>query len=125
MAGIVIVGLRVVLRTLLDGTSGGHVLFRLPQLPLPDAAAGIRVGGPVSLESVLAATYDGSLLLVTHAVAILGIVKGLTGTEEDIPCPVASLFRLDSAGLAWTPTRLADTSHLDDLGDGPVLGSRS
>ena len=46
-------------RVLLDAQYGAHILFTLPEVPLPDAAAGIRIGGPVSLEGLLAALYDG------------------------------------------------------------------
>lgn len=64
MAGLVVVVLRIVLRVIFDGQTGGHVLFRLPEVPLPEAAAGVRIGGPVSLEGVLAALYDGLRLAV-------------------------------------------------------------
>ncbi len=58
LGGVVIV-MRVLFRMLFDGQNGDHVLFTLPEIPLPEAAAGIRIGGPVSLEGVLAAFYDG------------------------------------------------------------------
>ena len=62
--GLIIIGLRIVFRMLLDGEGGQHVLFRLPELPLPEVARGIRIGGAVSLEGILAALYDGSKNLV-------------------------------------------------------------
>jgi len=52
--GLVVVAIRVGFRVLLDGQHGEHVLLRLPEVPLPAAAAGIRLGGPVSAEGVLA-----------------------------------------------------------------------
>lgn len=58
LAGIVL-AIRVLFRMLLDGGSGGTVLFTLPEIPLPEAAAGIRIGGPVSLEGMLSAFNDG------------------------------------------------------------------
>lgn len=67
----VVLAIRVVFRMLLDGGSGGTVLFTLPEIPLPDAAAGIRIGGSVSLEGVLAAAYDG-LRLATLLVCLGG-----------------------------------------------------
>ena len=54
---------------LLDGQSGEHVLFTLPELPLPDAAAGIRIGGAVSWEGILGAFYDG-LRLATMIICL-------------------------------------------------------
>ena len=80
LAGIVI-AIRVGFRMLLDGQYGGHVLFTLPEIPLPEAAAGIRIGGPVSLEGVLAAAYDGlrlaTLLLCVGAANVLANPKRL------------------------------------------------
>lgn len=79
--GLVVIGVRVVFRVLLDGQSGEHILFTLPGLPLPDAAAGISIGGPVSLEGLLAAVYDGLrlavLLLCVGAANVLANPKRL------------------------------------------------
>jgi energy-coupling factor transport system permease protein len=67
----IVVCIRVLFRMLLGGDVGGTVLFTLPEIPLPDAAAGIRLGGPVSAEGVLAAVYDG-LRLATLLVCVGG-----------------------------------------------------
>lgn len=55
---LVVIGLRVAFRILLGGGAGNHVLFRLPEFPLP-ASSGIRAGGAVTLESIVGALYDG------------------------------------------------------------------
>jgi energy-coupling factor transport system permease protein len=70
LAGVVVL-IRVVFRMLLDGGSGGTVLFTLPEVPLPEVAAGIRLGGPVSLEGILSAIYDG-IRLATLLVCLGG-----------------------------------------------------
>lgn len=79
--GLVIIGLRVAFRMVLDGQLGAHVLFRLPEIPLPKAAAGIRLGGPVSLEGILAAVYDGlrlaALLICVGSANVLADPKRL------------------------------------------------
>ena len=62
--GLAIIAIRVVFRMLLGGQYGATTLFILPQLQLPEAAAGIRIGGPVTLEGLLAALYDGVRLAV-------------------------------------------------------------
>ena len=63
VVGLVAIVLRVVMVSLLgDGVPGRVVLFTLPQLPLPDWATGIRLGGPVTWEAVLSAVYAGGRL---------------------------------------------------------------
>jgi energy-coupling factor transport system permease protein len=78
---LVVIGMRVLFRALLDGRSGAHVLFTLPEVPLPEAAAGIRIGGPVAAESLLAALRDGvrlaTLLLCLGAANVLANPKRL------------------------------------------------
>ena len=81
VAALVVIAVRVALRTVLDGQYGEHVLFHLPELPLPSAAEGIRIGGPVSLEGLLAAFYDGlrlaTLILCIGAANVLANPKRL------------------------------------------------
>ncbi len=69
LAGLLIVVLRVVYRILFGGDYGDHVLITLPEAPLPDWAVGVTLGGVITLESVLAAAYDG-LRLATLIVCI-------------------------------------------------------
>ena len=60
VVGLVAIGLRVLTAGLLGGgVTGRVVLVRLPEVPLPAWAAGVRLGGPVTLEGLLAAAYDG------------------------------------------------------------------
>ena len=81
VTGLIVIGIRVVFRMLLDGQYGEHVLFTLPEIPLPEAAAGIRLGGAVSLEGMLAALYDGfrlaTLLICVGAANVLANPKRL------------------------------------------------
>lgn len=79
--GVAIILIRVAFRIVLDAQHGQSVLFTLPEVPLPDAVAGIRLGGPVSLEGVLAAAYEGlrlaTLLLCVGAANVLANPKRL------------------------------------------------
>jgi energy-coupling factor transport system permease protein len=81
IAGLVVIAVRVALRSVLDGQYGEHVLFHVPELPLPSSAEGIRIGGPVSLEGLLAAFYDGlrlaTLILCIGAANVLANPKRL------------------------------------------------
>lgn len=93
--GFVIIGIRVFFRMLLDGQHGAHVLFRLPEVPLPDAAAGIRLGGPVSLEGILAAIYDG-LRLATLLIC-LGSANVLANPKRLLKSVPSALYEIGSA----------------------------
>ncbi|HUZ09754.1 MAG TPA: energy-coupling factor transporter transmembrane component T [Acidimicrobiales bacterium] len=59
---LVVIAIRVVSRSLFGGDTGAgdvHVLFTLPHAPLPSWAAGVQLGGPVTLEGTLSALYAG------------------------------------------------------------------
>jgi broad specificity phosphatase PhoE len=63
----------------------------------------------------IAARYEGPLLLVGHAASIIGIVVTLTGEERDIPCPDASLFRIEHRSGRWRSIISGDTAHLAEV----------
>jgi energy-coupling factor transport system permease protein len=69
LLGAIVVGVRVVLHVVVGFGYGDHVLVHLPQVPLPSWAAGIELGGPVHLESLLDATLQG-LRLATLIICI-------------------------------------------------------
>ena len=79
--GLIILAIRIVFRVFIDGQFGTTVLFTLPELHLPSGAAGVRIGGPVSLQGMLAAVYDGvrlaTLLLCLGAANVLADPKRL------------------------------------------------
>lgn len=59
---LVIVGFRVLMQIVFGGQRTGFALFTLPQVHLPAWAAGISLGGPVTLNAILSALYDGMRL---------------------------------------------------------------
>jgi energy-coupling factor transport system permease protein len=63
--GALVIAIRIVIE-ILFGQRGvpGHVLFTLPQAPLPSWAAAVSIGGPVTLESILDAFVIGLQLAV-------------------------------------------------------------
>lgn len=67
--GAVIVVMRVAFRVVFGGGDTGVVLLHLPQIPLPDWAAGIRLLGDVTGSSLLSGLYDG-LRLATMVVCV-------------------------------------------------------
>lgn len=111
MLGVVVVGIRVLFRMLLDGQSGATVLFTLPELPLPEAAAGIRIGGPVSLEGILAAVYDG--LRLATMLACIGAANALANPKRLLKAMPGALYEVGSAVVVAlsVATQLVESLH--------------
>ncbi len=93
--GLLIVTLRVVLRVVFGGDFGSTILVTLPELPLPDWAAGIRIGGDVSLESILAAGYDG--LRLATVVICFGAANSLANPKRLLKLLPNALYEIGSA----------------------------
>ncbi len=95
ITGAVVVGLRVGLRVVFGGAYGTHELFALPEIPLPDWVVGARIGGPVTLESVLAAAYDG-LKLATLIVCV-GAANVLADARRLLRAVPNALYEMGAA----------------------------
>ena len=91
----IIIGIRVVFRVFIGGQLGSTVMFRLPEIELPDVTAGITLGGPVTLEGVLAAVYDG-LRIATLLIA-LGAANSLADAKRMLKSLPAALYEIGVA----------------------------
>lgn len=56
---LVVIVIRVLFHAFVGGVQGPTELFSLPEVPLPDWADGIRLGGAVTTEGLVASVYDG------------------------------------------------------------------
>ena len=94
LAGIII-GLRLFFQVLVGSGMGSTVLFTLPELALPDWAAGIRLGGPVMAEGLVYATYEalrlGTMLLC------LGAANALANPRRALRSVPAALYEASVA----------------------------
>lgn len=108
--GAVVVAFRVVMTALLgNGIVGGTVLFTLPQVPLPEWAASIRLGGPVTLDAILYAVYDA--LRLAAVLACLGAANALASPRRLLRYLPATLYDVGTAvvvGLTFAPQLLSD-----------------
>lgn len=95
LLGAAIVVIRVLFRTLLGGSAGGTALFVVPQADLPAWAAGITVGGAVTLEGVLAGAYDG-LRLATLVIAV-GAANALADAKRLLRGVPGALYEAGAA----------------------------
>lgn len=87
-----IVVLRVVFRIFFGGGDGPTILFTLPEVPLPGWVRGIRLLGPVSLESLLSGLYDGARLATI--VVCIGAANSLANPKKLLASLPGALYEL-------------------------------
>jgi len=93
-----VIVLRVAFRSVFGGDIDArtmHVLFRLPQVPLPSWAAGVQLGGPVTLEGTMAAVYDG--LRLGTLLCCLGAANALANPKRALRVLPGALYELGVA----------------------------
>lgn len=86
---------RVVFRILFGGQEVGHVLLDLPEIPLPDWAAGIRLLGPVTSEALLAGLYDG--LRLATIILCVGAANSLANPKRLLASVPPALYEVGTA----------------------------
>ena len=95
-SALIVIAIRVVFRVLFGGSTAAHVLFTLPEVPLPEAAAGIRLGGAGLRRGLLAAVYDG-LRLATLLLCI-GAANALANPKRLLKSMPAALYEVGRRG---------------------------
>jgi energy-coupling factor transport system permease protein len=90
-----VIGMRVFFQVLIGGSYGDHLLFTLPEIPLPDWAAGIRLGGPVTAEALLYTVYDAARLAVM--LLCLGAANSLANPRKALRSVPAALYEASVA----------------------------
>lgn len=94
LAGIV-VAIRVGFQILIGADAGQTVLFTLPEVPLPDWAAGIRLGGPVSAEALAFTVYEGLRLGIM--LVCLGAANALANPRQALRSVPSALYEASVA----------------------------
>jgi energy-coupling factor transport system permease protein len=111
--GLLAIAIRVALFALLGGAPGEHVLLRLPVVPLPSWLAGVRLGGPITAEGVLASAYDGMRLGVIFC--CIGAANALTSPRRLLKSLPGALYEAGVAvtvALAFAPQAVAAVGRL-------------
>lgn len=93
--GLLIIAIRVIFRIIFGGADGGNVLFTLPEIPLPSWAAGIRLLGPVTSESLLGGLYDGMRLAAI--IICVGAANALANPKRLLKSLPPALYEVGTA----------------------------
>jgi energy-coupling factor transport system permease protein len=102
--GLVVLAIRVVFAALFGAPVPGHVLVSLPEVTLPDWAAGVRLGGDVTVPAVLAALYDG--LQLATMLACVGAANALANPKRLLQSLPGALYEVGVAvvvALSFSP----------------------
>jgi len=102
--GIAVIIVRIVLQMLFGVRLPGHELFTIPSVDLPEWAAGVTLGGPVTAESVIAAFNDGLQLAVL--LTCVGAANSLASPYRLLRSMPAILYELGVAvtvALSFAP----------------------
>ena len=111
--GLVVIGIRVVFQVLFGAPLGGTVLVTLPEVPLPDWLAGVRLGGAVTLEGLLYALYDG--LRLATLLACFGAANSLASPSRLLKSVPAALYEIGVAvvvALTFAPQLVSDVGRV-------------
>ncbi|WP_369184206.1 energy-coupling factor transporter transmembrane protein EcfT [Streptomyces sp. Y1] len=112
--GLVVLGIRLVFAVLLGSPiPGTHVLFTLPEVPLPAWAQGVRIGGRVTVEGLLSALYDGLRLAVL--LVCVGAANSLASPARLLRALPGALYEAGVAvvvAMTFAPNLVADVRRL-------------
>ncbi|MCE4948905.1 energy-coupling factor transporter transmembrane protein EcfT [Streptomyces noursei] len=112
--GLVVLGIRLVFAFVLGSPiPGTHTLVTLPELPLPDWAKGVRIGGRVTAEGMVFALYDG-LKLATLLICV-GAANALASPARLLKSLPGALYEAGVAvvvAMTFAPNLVADVQRL-------------
>ena len=92
---------------------GTHTLVTLPEVPLPDWAQGVRIGGRVTAEGLVFALYDG-LKLATLLICV-GAANALANPARLLKSLPGALYEAGVAvvvAMTFAPNLVADVQRL-------------
>lgn len=111
--GLVIIALRVLLEIVLGAADIGTILFRAPEIPLPDWMAGLRLGGIVTADGLLLAVYEGLRLAVM--LLCVGAANSLVNPSRLLRIVPSALYEVGVAVvvcLTFAPMLVTDAQRI-------------
>jgi energy-coupling factor transport system permease protein len=100
----------------INGNFGDHILFTLPGPELPDWLGGLRLGGPVSGEGLVAAAIRG--LAILTVLLAFGVFNGAVSPHRVLRTAPAALFHAGlvvTVGLTLLPSTIEDTRRIREM----------
>lgn len=111
---LAVIGIRLGFAVLIGSPiPGTHVLVTLPQVPLPDWAQGMRLGGRVTGEGLLFAVYDG--LKLAALLICVGAANSLASPARLLKSLPGALYEAGVAvvvAMTFAPHLVADVRRL-------------
>ena len=112
--GAVLLGIRMLLAVLVvDTVPGGTVLLTLPEVGLPEWLAGVRLGGPVTAETLAFALYQGLQLLAV--LAAVGAANALADPRRLLRSVPGALYEVGVSlvvALTYAPRLVEDAARV-------------
>ncbi|QEV17867.1 energy-coupling factor transporter transmembrane component T [Streptomyces alboniger] len=112
--GLVVIGIRLVFAIVLGSPiPGTHVLVTLPEVPLPDWAKGVRIGGRVTAEGMVFALYDG--IRLAGLLICIGAANALASPSRLLKSLPGALYEVGVAvvvAMTFAPNLIGDVRRL-------------
>jgi energy-coupling factor transport system permease protein len=111
--GVVIIIVRVLAQVLFGASLGTTVILDAPGIALPDWFAGVRLGGEITLESLLFALFDGMRLATI--IACVGAANSLASPSRLLKSVPAALYEVGVSvvvALTFAPQLVSDISRV-------------
>lgn len=112
--GLAVLAIRLLFAVVLGSPiPGTHLLFRLPEVPLPHWAQGVRLGGRVTAEALLFALYDGMKLAAL--LVCVGAANSLANPARLLKSLPGALYEAGVAvvvAMTFAPNLVADVQRL-------------
>ena len=113
--GVVMFAISVAIATI-NGNYGDHILFTIPGPGLPKWLGGLRLGGPVSAEGLVASAIRGlAILCVLFA---FGVFNGAVSPHRVLRSTPAALFHASlivTVGLTLLPSSIEDLRRIREM----------
>lgn len=111
--GLIVIAIRVVFQAIVAAPIGTTILVTLPSFTLPEIMAGVRLGGPITAESLIAALYDG-MRLATILICI-GAANSLASPARLLKAVPSALYEFGLSiviAVTFTPQLVTDLDRI-------------